>query len=85
MSSPENETPQCLNIDVEQWRREIRMFSESTQKALEAIVSDLSNSCSNAESSAPGRTPLPGRTKADTVDGDRLASLKEQIAQRLNQ
>ena len=84
MSSSENEKPQCLNIDVDQWRREIRMFAESTQSAIEAIVSDLSNSCSSSETTAGGYAPPPRRATSDNLDGDRLSNLKEQIAKRLN-
>ncbi len=87
MSSTENEIPESLSIDVDQWRREIRMFAESTEKAIDVIVSDLSSS--TARSGSAGMTgkssPSQARSASDNGGSERLAELRAQIAKRLQQ
>ena len=35
-----------VNVDLDQWRQEIDVFTKATASALDAIVSELSNACS---------------------------------------
>ena len=84
------EHPAKLEIDAEQWQRDIRTFAETTNQALYAIVSQLSNSCSNSHT-LPQRDPSPPSettsqssiTASQIGDEDRLAKLKSQLAQRI--
>ncbi len=85
-----------LAIDVEQWRRDIQTFADTTGQALEAIIAELSASCS---SSATGATlgqsgdanwerTLAFMTDSSTQDcrrDERLANLKSKIANRISQ
>lgn len=89
------EQPTALVIDVDQWRRDIRTFSDTTSQALETIVAQLSNSCSTGRSSS--RLPSSDRLtsedsnqnssttfSASGINSDeRLAKLKSQLAQRI--
>lgn len=87
-----------LEIDAEQWQRDIRTFAETTNQAIHAIVSQLSNSCvaggrsqiekSNGlphyESDPPHESLSHASTTAARMgDGDRLSQLKSQLAQRI--
>jgi hypothetical protein len=46
-----------LEIDAEQWQRDIRTFAETTNQALQAIVAQLSNSCSLGHVAASNQNP----------------------------
>jgi len=85
VTSISNEAPEALNIDVDQWRREIRMFAESTEKAINAIVSDLSSSTARTGSGKAnaGQNSSTARACSESVNGERLAELRAQIAKRL--
>ena len=50
MKTENPQQPFKLEIDAEQWQRDIRTFAETTNQALVAIVSQLSNSCSTQPS-----------------------------------
>lgn len=84
-----------LSIDVEQWRRDIQTFTDTTSRALNAIAAELSNNCSS------GRQPNGGEsgsvdspsaigfgqhsTRNNESSGvDRLADLKSRLAERIN-
>lgn len=96
MSESTGQKPQCFSIDVDQWRREIRIFAESTEQAIEAIVAEYS------DDSKAGGVESKNETSGHWADefsnddsekkrshrgggsSDRLALLKEQLAQRLS-
>jgi hypothetical protein len=84
--------PYPLALDIDQWRRDIRTFSDATGQVLEAIVSELSASCSDHRSRGLPHRPAsnPSPQDRDTFDSvcelpgdDRLAQIKSQIAARL--
>jgi hypothetical protein len=82
--------PYALDLDIDQWRRDVATFANTTGQALEAIISELSASCTE-EGSRINRlvsddSTIRGTTNnvATESDGDdRLAKLKSQIAKRL--
>jgi hypothetical protein len=85
MSDKSCPRPESLSLDVDQWRREIEMFAQSTEQAIAAIVSDFSN---HSNSASLGDSNLHVGTKNDSSvvndsGQDRLAKLKEQLAKRL--
>ncbi len=45
-SQANEETPVELNIDVEQWRRDVRTFADATSAAIHGIVAELTEQCS---------------------------------------
>jgi hypothetical protein len=83
-----------LEINVDQWRRDVKTFAETTIQALDAIVSQLSNSCSSSSSGDEWnhanyreRENPEARTNFATSDArndDRLAKIKSQLAKRLS-
>ena len=84
------EQPAKLEIDAEQWQRDIRTFAETTNQALYAIVSQLSNSCSHShvppqhDQARQAKHPRESSiTASQTGDEDRLSKLKSQLAQRI--
>jgi len=38
-----------INVDLDQWRRDIDTFASAMTSALDAIVDELSNACSGAD------------------------------------
>lgn len=63
MSTPKP-SPEFISLDIEQWRRNIHAFSDTTRKALDAIADELSNHCASGTSMsfpAPGRHERPQR------------------------
>ena len=97
MSQHPTKQPIELKIDVEQWRRDIQTFVDTTSRALNAIAGELSNSCSNGFEEPAARfgdpadsdhsiracdEPMPtSRTKPAD---DRLAKLKAKLAKRIS-
>jgi L-lactate utilization protein LutB len=83
--------PYALDLDIDQWRRDISTFASTTGQALEAIISELSASCTEEGGSrhvysVSDEQPLcntPIDRLADPGGDDRLAKLKSQIAERL--
>ena len=87
----QSEKPTKLAIDVEQWRRDIQTFAETTSRALNAIAAELSNECSTGrattqitsnDSTDPSFKPrFSGDNESEGEQ--RLAKLKSQLAERL--
>lgn len=99
MSEETPQQPETFTIDVDQWRREIRMFAESTEQAIGAIVAEFSADGSARHDVETNRPYSLGSGDSHTSDSntlenndsvrsagssDRLALLKEQLAQRLS-
>ena len=98
MTHPLPEQPTELKIDVEQWRRDIQTFVETTNRALDAIAGELSNSCSSSfdepSTKSHGNKGYELLTKAhnepaftagvESSGDDRLARLKAQLAARIS-
>ena len=84
-----------LSIDTDQWRRDIRTFAETTNQALEAIVAELSNRCSQERRPASDQLPhgddaqpvsapeISGRSSRDNESDPRLGDIRQQLAERL--
>lgn len=92
-ASPEK--PFELTIDVEQWRRDIQTFANTTKRALDAIAAELSIGCNgrpnsprsigNGDTDNRERSMPSLETPAEKNPGeDRLAKLKQQLAQRIS-
>ena len=95
MNQPAEKKPIKLSLDVEQWKRDIRTFSETTSQALNAIAAELSNECSTGHgtysktrgSDAGPETmgfPTASRVAGSSPTDDRLAILKSQLAERIS-
>ena len=94
MNQPLSEKPIELNIDVDQWRRDIQTFASTTKRVLDAIAAELSNDCAknSGEPIQSVRTsPQTAVTHSlnvsqDETPGadDRLAKLKSQLAKRIS-
>lgn len=68
MSDPTDTASECINVDLEQWRRDIDTFAAATTSALDAIVSELSTVCSGDQvSSVTGSSPVQATAKQTTV------------------
>lgn len=94
------DTPTDLIIDMDQWRRDIQTFAQTTQQALDAIVAELSNHCSGGFSSDPNHrlgdpaipsfenqfsgSPSSVPVSADEDGNDRLEKLKLKLAARIS-
>jgi hypothetical protein len=87
------EKPIALSIDVEQWRRDIQTFADTTKRALDAIAGELSNGCTgkaiqSAQTSngafEPSAILASGMGTGDLAVPDRLARLKSQLAKRIS-
>ena len=80
--------PTKLDVDLDQWRRDVQMFAATTKQALAGIVADLSSQCSGSRSEfeAPSdqRRTGSGTASNPASDGNRLSQLKAQLAERLN-
>ena len=101
------------SVDLDQWRQEIDVFAAATIAALDAIVSELSTTCSGDQVSpvppnpqdlvVTRRTPVAKTDPDDSAvkrntalhspvnkstppsgTGNRLASIKEKLASRMN-
>lgn len=90
MNDQTREKPKRLEIHVEQWKRDIQTFADTTSQALNAIAAELSNDCSTVgagrdtcndpkDSDSPSAS-LSGKES----EGQRLAKLKSQLAERLS-
>ena len=116
MSDQADTGSKFINVDLEQWRRDIDTFAAATTSALDAIISDLSTVCSGGQVSSVAQSPpiqmnpvnatqatdlqqtkiktiasrpvtASGSTEksaAPSNGGNRLASLKEKLASRIN-
>jgi len=83
--------PIDLNIDVEQWRREIQTFVESTMSELQAINDDLARGFAGSASGAPAERPLRSvdemakhstlSTRQTTANGETTNSLNRPAGQ----
>jgi hypothetical protein len=109
MAEKTESTIQLIDIDLEQWRRDINTFATTTQQALDAIANELSNSCNDGHAS-PSRSTVKtsvantnlsrqpktkrgpktaeskskiNHTSKSSFGDDRLANIKEKLAQRL--
>ena len=100
---------QLIDLDLEQWRRDINTFATATQQALDAIADELSNTCNggqgapvqstaekvstnrkftrkattNHESKTDQTNSKPADISKTSFGNDRLATIKEKLAQRL--
>ena len=97
MKQETKEQPHQLSIDVEQWSSDIETFAKTTREALDAIIAELSASCSSqpADMEMPGVVrEFPSDWAGDTsrIDSDtpaarqdeRLEKLKSQLARRIS-
>ena len=68
MSDQTDIASECINVDLEQWRRDIDTFAAATTSALDAIVSELSTVCSGDQvSSVAGSSSVRATAKPTTV------------------
>ena len=95
MNRPLSDNPIELNIDVDQWRRDVQTFASTTKRVLDAIAAELSNDCAknvgeiqtiqrvrpNPESALPSSSSVNPK---DSQGEDRLAKLKDQLAKRIS-
>lgn len=96
MTRPQPEKPAALTIDVDQWRRDIATFADTTKQALDAIAAELSNGCSGniprrSDLRSTGQAPISSTannaamsSRDRSAGDDRLARLKDQLAQRIS-
>ena len=56
MSDQTSTESEIINVDLEQWRRDIDTFAAATTSALDAIVSELSTVCSSDQVSSVARS-----------------------------
>ena len=94
----EQEQPNHLSIDVEQWRNEIRMFVQTTSQALEAIADEISAPRSNENYEPEPRALHRDRSDCNTIRSaehsqpenedmngdDRITALKKRLEQRIS-
>ena len=52
MSDKTTSDAQFIDVDLEQWRRDINTFASTTQGALDAIVDELSNALGGSKSAS---------------------------------
>jgi len=66
MNNQTEPEPNLATVDLDQWRRDIAIFAAATSSALDAIVDELSNSCSSdgvsTVSSSRGIPAIPFRS-----------------------
>jgi len=60
-----------INVDLDQWRRDIDTFASAMTSALDAIVDELSNACSGSDirpnSSTTKRAPVARQSKINST------------------
>ena len=93
----QNQKPKttALDINVDQWRRDINTFAATTLQALDVIVAQLSNSCTilpkddewGDSNDRPTAAQMDERTtnepKRDANNDERLSQLKFRLAERI--
>lgn len=90
MSQIQPDRPTELAIDIDQWKRDIKTFVDTTKQALHAIAAELSYECSNGYESSFGSGPSHESLRPikndpnDAQESVRLAQLKSQLSQRIS-
>lgn len=96
MTQHQTAKPTPLSIDIDQWRRDIKTFSETTSGALVAIIEQLSNRCATTHSSDPSPRRQAALVTTSTSisrpmsptkedNSERLTELKSRLAQQISQ
>ena len=94
MNQPIPKKPTELAIDIDQWKRDIKTFTDTTSQALNAIAAELSNECSKGHGQRAAGTdgfqsPATSSDELSSSYNDpqrnqRLADLKSQLTKRIS-
>ncbi len=77
-------TASSLDLDLPQWRRDIRTFIDSTMSELEEVGNQLSHDLASPQTDIPSSQSRPTMPEVAAAEGDdRLAVLKQKLSNRV--